>query len=86
MVPWTLVRTWESGVRVVWEGYGGRSLTKHDVTSTDEDDVEVVRAADMGNSVHGQWMRTEWDEGRNLSIGMSLAGSMDGLRDENPEE
>lgn len=63
-----------------------RQLTEHDVPGANEDDIEIVCSADVGSSGHDQARSTTGMERPNLSIGISLEGSMDGLREEKPEE
>jgi hypothetical protein len=84
VVPGSLVGSWgsgdESGTRVSRKTI--EVLTKHDVSCTDKDDIEITGTTDVRSSMgelsgNGSYKR----EGTNLSIGISLDGSIEGRLD-----
>lgn len=61
--------------------------TEHNVTSADEDDIEIIRSTHMNCSrkcVNAKYFRRRL-RALDLSIGISLHGSIDGRREDIPE-
>lgn len=57
-------------------------LTKHDISCTDKDDIEIIGAANMRSSIGEISVIGSYKlEGTDLSIGISLDGSIEGRLD-----